>query len=206
MDATPDDRLAQVLDRSRALGFLGPGPTAVHREHGEALLTLLHAIPGAARGLDLGAGGGVPGLVVARSLPDWRWTFLDAMEKRTAFLRAAVEDLGMGDRVEVVRARAEVAGRDPAHRGAYDVVTARSFGPPATTAECGAPFIRPGGILVVAEPPDADGSRWDADGLRRLGIDPVPVAVGRWVVLRVERAVDEFPRPNGRPAKRPLWT
>lgn len=205
MDA--DARLLEVLERSRAVGFLGPGPIDIHIEHAERVLGVVDACSTAGpRGLDLGSGGGVPGLVLAVRRPEWSWVLLDAHLRRTDFLRDAVRALDLDDRVEVVRARAEEAGRDPAIRGTCDVVVARSFGPPAVTAECGASFLLPGGRLIVSEPPERDPDRWPADGLHGLGLAVVPAVVEGWVVMEsVAEVADAVPRPNGRPAKRPLW-
>src|SRR3546814_9312392 len=84
------------------------------------------------------------------------------MAKRCAFLREAVEALGADERVEVVEGRAEEIGRGEMRR-VVDAVIARSFGPPAATAECAAPLLRAGGLLVVSEPPEAL-DRWPEDG------------------------------------------
>lgn len=134
---------------------------------------------------------------------------LDSQERRTAFLQRAVEALALGDRTTVVRARAEDAGRDPTLRHRFAVVTARSFGPPAVTAECGAPLLAAGGCLLVAEPPDAPDDRWPVAGLRRLGLERDEVVrVGDAGVrrLRARAAVgDRYPRLVGVPAKRPLF-
>lgn len=202
-----EDILA-VLRRSQEWGFLGPGPVGGHIDHSQALIDLLHRHwpDGGLRGLDLRSGGGVPGLIVATALPHSRWTLLDAMDRRTAFLASATRSMGLTDRVEVVRDRAEVTGRDPNHRGNYDVVTARSFAVPAVTAECAAPFLRIGGLLVLSEPPDGDPSRWSHDGLATLGLDPAPVDAQPWISFRLVRECPErFPRQVGRPGKRPLW-
>src|SRR5690606_28133073 len=83
----------------------------------------------------------------------------------------ALAELGLAERVEAVHGRAEELAHDPALRGTADVVTARSFGPPALTAECGAGLLRPGGLLLVAEPPDGGEGRWPADGLATLGLE-----------------------------------
>jgi 16S rRNA (guanine527-N7)-methyltransferase len=100
----------------------------------------------------------VPGLVLAGEWPHCEFVLLDAGQRRCAFLVEAVDELGLGDRVRVVRGRAEAAGRDPALRGRFDAVVARGFGPPAVTAECGAPFLHVGGRLVVSDPPvDGEG-------------------------------------------------
>ena len=201
------DGLRAVLERSRRLGFLGPGSLRVHEQHGEGFAVGLDEPPG--RLLDLGSGGGVPGLVLARRWPTAEVVLLDAAERRCEFLRAAVAELGWGNRVSVVRARAEEAGRDAGLRGTFDVVTARGFGPPAVTAECGAPFLRPGGHLVVSEPPDDDdASRWPAAALAALGL----VAERTWrepfhyrSLRQAHPCPDRYPRRTGQPAKRPLF-
>jgi 16S rRNA (guanine527-N7)-methyltransferase len=208
-----DARLIEVLERSRGLGFLGPGSVRAHVAHAAGFAAGIGHAP--AQFLDLGSGGGVPGLVLAGSWPESRAVLLDARERRCAFLRRAVRDLGLEERVVVVWARAEEAGHRDYLRGTFDLVVARGFGPPAATAECGAPFLRVGGTLAVSEPPDAgDGcarpvvSRWAAPGLARLGL-----AVGRsWTdgsryqaLDQVEPCPDRYARNPGVPAKRPLF-
>ena len=229
-----DATIETVLERSRRLGFLGPGSVRVHVRHALAFAATTPDPPG--RVLDLGSGGGVPGLVLAAQV----WTasdfvLLDAGERRCAFLEQAVTDLGLGPRVRVVRGRAEVAGRDPELRASFDAVVARAFGAPAVTAECGAPFLRIGGRLIVSDPPvdgeggkggdspaavaaDADeggadasprrGERWPPDGLARVGL----VVERVWTdpfhhrSLRLEQPCpDRYPRRDGVPARRPLF-
>lgn len=156
--------------------------------------------------LDLGSGGGLPGLVLAALAPATRWVLLDAQHRRTGFLVDAVNRLGWVERVTVLCARAEVAGRG-ALRGELDLVVARGFGEPAVTAECGAPFLRPGGALVVAEPPGAP-DRWSSDGLAALGLRPdatfiSPVAARRF--RQEQPCPSRFPRRDGLPRKRPLF-
>lgn len=165
--------------------------------------------PPPARALDLGSGGGVPGLVLAEVWPDAEVTLLDSSERRTAFLLEVVRELGWADRVHVVRARAEVAGRDRRLRGTFDAVVSRSFAPPPVTAECAAPFLRVGGHGIVSEPPSADTERWDVQGLgavgMRLGVC-LRVEAGTYQVLeQAGPCPDRYPRREGIPAKRPLW-
>ncbi|MFP4511587.1 MAG: 16S rRNA (guanine(527)-N(7))-methyltransferase RsmG [Acidimicrobiales bacterium] len=202
---TGPDRLVGVLERARAVGLLGPGPVEVHLAHAEALVSLLGRIGVAPRvALDLGSGGGVPGLILALGSPSSRWTLLDAAARRTAFLEAAVRELELDDRVQVVQGRAEVVGRDPQHRGRYDLVTARSFGPPAVTAECGAPLLRVGGWLAVSEPPEPAPERWPARELAELGLEVV--AQDSWMLAQQQMAAPEqVPRRDGIPRKRPRW-
>jgi 16S rRNA (guanine527-N7)-methyltransferase len=175
-------------------------------EHARAFV---RALPAASRFLDLGSGGGLPGLVILADRADVTGVLLDATQRRCDFLEAACARLGVLDRVTVVWARAEDAARDPRWRGSFDAVTARSFGPPAVTAECAVGFLRSGGSVWVSEPPQPDPTRWPAEGLGRLGmvVEPVPEASPAHLVrLRVVNAVDDrWPRRVGIPRKRPLW-
>lgn len=221
--------VSSVLARARALGFLGAGSVEVQVDHAlgfGAGPIGVHGDP-VVRLLDLGSGGGVPGLVLASAWPDAEVVLLDASDRRTAFLAESVHALGWADRVRVVRDRAEVVGRDPDLRGRFDAVVARGFGPPAVTAECGAPFLAVGGHLVVSEPPasgrgqrraakaalpepvDQDGGqRWDAAVLGQLGLEldrawDRPYHY-RSLVLR-RPCPDRYPRRDGVPGRRPLF-
>lgn len=197
--------LEQILEESRAFGFLGPGPLGPQIEHARGFASTVERTPDSF--LDLGSGGGLPGLVLAREWPDVRAVLLDSMVRRTEFLRSATQRSNLADRVEVVCDRAESAARTHL-RESFDLVTARSFGPPAVTAECGVGFLRPGGLLVVSEPPEDDPSRWSESGLQELGLAMVrgPSTGARFVVLERTEPLDaRFPRRTGVPGKRPLW-
>ncbi len=204
----PRPALLEALAASQAIGAIGPAPLADHIAHARAFAAILSPFR-PSRLLDLGSGGGLPGLVLAELLPATALTLLDGRTERGRLLVAAVELLGLRERVDVVAARAEVAGHDAALRHRFDAVVARGFGPPAVTAECAAPLLAEGGILVVSEPPDRNaGERWPAAGVGQLGLELVerrsaPVALA---VLRSVRPCGErFPRRIGIPAKRPLF-
>jgi 16S rRNA (guanine527-N7)-methyltransferase len=223
--------LREVLAAARDAGFLGPGPIERHLVHAEGFVTLARAQPGpkASRLLDLGSGGGLPGLVVARAWPEAKIVLLEANERRAQFLVRAVVSCGLQDRVEVVHERAEIAGRDPSYRGVFDGVLVRSFGPPAVVAECAAPLLRIGGWLLVSEPPSeldentatgrkdrsaektdigAASTRWPADELVHLGLEPaesVRTLFGYQILRQIAACPDRFPRRNGVPSKRPLF-
>jgi 16S rRNA (guanine527-N7)-methyltransferase len=213
--SVPDADIAEILTDARSVGFLGPGPIEPHCHHAEGFARLGRRLATSAAPLilDLGSGGGLPGLVVARDWPEARLVLLDANERRTAFLAEAARRLGLEDRVQVVQARAEVAARDDGHRGCYDQVMARSFGVPGTLAECAAPFLKVGGWVIVSEPPEGsqvpdDVSRWPEAGLAEFGLEPAEeVQDGfRYQILwQVEPCPDRFPRRNGVPGKRPLF-
>jgi 16S rRNA (guanine527-N7)-methyltransferase len=195
--------LLRHLERARDLGFLGPGPVEAHVEHAGAFLAALTEVEGLV--VDLGSGGGVPGLVIAADRPDLRLVLVDARSVRCRFLEGAIADLGLA--AEVEEGRAEEIGRS-ARRGTAAAVVARGFGPPAVTAECAAPLLLPGGRLVVSEPPGpASPDRWPAAGLEQLGLVPEG-RVGSpavQVLRQLTACPDAFPRRTGVPGKRPLF-
>ncbi len=200
----PEERLVAQLTTARGLGFLGPGPIEDQIRHAEAFVAAISDRTGPL--LDLGSGGGLPGLVLALRRPDLEIVLLDATAARVELLRASIGELGVDGRVEVAHGRAEVLGRTPL-RGTFDVVTARSFGPPAATAECAAPFLRVGGVLVVSEPPEGV-DRWPVEGVARVGMTPTHRVDGppRLQVLeQTGPCPEELPRRDGVPAKRPLF-
>jgi 16S rRNA (guanine527-N7)-methyltransferase len=207
--------LIELLTEARALGFLGPGPLDPQVRHAQGFTAIARRLsgPGPAQLVDLGSGGGLPGLVVATEWPDAAVALLEANGRRAAFLRRAVERLDLGGRVSVLEERAEVCGREPGLRAAFDGVLARSFGRPAVLAECAAPLLRVGGWLLVSEPPrtdpeDGQDVRWPAEPLRQLGLEPGEVIHEGFeyrTLRQREPCPDRFPRRNGVPAKRPLF-
>jgi 16S rRNA (guanine527-N7)-methyltransferase len=208
MDDRDPGSLLDVLEESRRLGLLGPGPVARQQQHAVDLARAVGSFEG--RMLDLGSGGGLPGLVLFGEWTTATGVLLDAQRRRCEFLEHAVATLDLGGRVAVRCGRAETLARDPELRGGFDLVVARSFGPPAVTAECAVGFLDTGGVLVVTEPPDAEvETRWSVAGLAELGLGPAePLRAGETGAVRIRStgAVDDrWPRRDGVPAKRPLW-
>jgi len=206
--------LEVVLGAARDRGYLGASiPIRDQILHAAAFARAVASPPH--RAVDLGSGGGLPGLVLAAVWPESSWLLVDAQLKRTDFLSWAVDAMAYADRVVVRHGRAEDVARDPAWRGTASLVTARSFGPPAVVAECATGFLEVHGRLVVSEPPDPDEQRWDrtlaVEGLHALGLEPVrlPPATDATVQLRAFEqqtlTPDRYPRRAGIPAKRPLF-
>jgi 16S rRNA (guanine527-N7)-methyltransferase len=205
--------LQELLTEARALGFFGPGPLEPQIRHAQGFVVIARGLSpgGPVRIVDLGSGGGLPGLVVAAEWPEAVLDLLEANGRRAAFLRRAVESLELAARVRVLETRAEVCGRTPDLRGAFDGALARSFGRPAVVAECAAPLLKVGGWLVVSEPPrshDEQADRWPTGPLRQFGLEPSGVAHEGFeyrMLAQVEACPDRFPRRNGVPGKRPLF-
>ncbi len=104
---------------------------------------LADLVPPQASVIDVGSGGGLPGVVLALSRPDLRVTLIDSMQRRAAFLTDTVAALGIGERVTVVRGRAEE------QKVKADVVVARAVADVGTLARWTARLCRRDGILLV---------------------------------------------------------
>jgi 16S rRNA (guanine527-N7)-methyltransferase len=161
-------------------------------------------MPTASTICDLGAGGGVPGLVLAALDPS-SLTLLDSMRRRTQFLQEAISSLGF-DHVSVVTDRAETFARQFGSR--FELVVARSFGRPSVTAELGARMLTLGGALCISSGPETRLS-WRDPKLATLGLafeaEVVEDGATFVVVRKVAPTPPDYPRRVGLPAKRPLW-
>ena len=190
----------------------------IERRHIDESLAALRALesagmlPGGAKVIDVGSGGGLPGIPLAIARPDLSVTLLEATGKKAAFLERAAKDLQLGN-VRVLAARAEEAAHDPAEREAYDLATARAVAPLATLLELTLPFVRVGGALGAMK-----GSRAEEEiaaagvALRRCGGGPpsiVPLTadaagVRLLIIGKGAPTPPDLPRRPGMPAKRPL--
>jgi len=207
------DEVVASLNRSADLGFLGRMPVVEQIDHALGFVvaaeTALGRPPTSAA--DLGTGGGVPGLVLHPCWPECRLVLLDGNQRRTEFLAGQVDSWGVSSQVEVVRGRAEELARDDRFRREFEVVTARSFGSPAATVECGAPLLVLGGVMVVSEPPgEADERRWPEEGLAQVGLSRASRVrlddrFGYQVLVKSGETPDRYPRRVGVPSKRPLF-
>jgi 16S rRNA (guanine527-N7)-methyltransferase len=99
--------------------------------------------------LDLGSGGGYPGLPLALAVPIERTLLVESVAKKARFLDMAVAALGVRNRVSVAAARAEDLAADMAHRECWSAVTARAIGTLADILELAFPLLAPGGLVLA---------------------------------------------------------
>ena len=199
--------IVEVLADAQTRGFLGPGEIREFIEHASGYVAGL-PLDALAEGpvVDLGSGGGVPGLVLALELPGSSWQLVDRARGRADWLLRSAARLGLRDRVAVRHESAEVTGRGPL-RGRCPAVVARSFGRPAVAAECAAPLLQVGGRAVFSDLDAA--TRWDDTALGELGLVILrswTTPHGRYVALEQRSPCPSpFPRAAGVPTRRPLF-
>jgi 16S rRNA (guanine527-N7)-methyltransferase len=204
-------RLTSTLVASRELGFLGPAPVEQQMSHSLAFAEVWSAARSAPPTslLDLGSGGGVPGLVLAELWPTANLFLLEAHHRRADFLRKALDGSSREGSSSVLEDRAELVAHGPL-RGTMDLVTARSFAPPPVVAECAVGFLQRGALLLVSDPPSPSPARWPQEQLAQLGLRRLGYFAESASVVCLERSATELPssvpRRVGVPKKRPLWS
>lgn len=120
-------------------------------------------LPEAMRVLDLGSGGGIPGIPLAIINPGWSVALMDSIQKKCAAVQDIVERMGLAARVEVIVGRAEEKSVVEKRRGTVDVVVARGVAPLADLVKWSKPYLRKvvdggpvvndaGGIVRVTPP------------------------------------------------------
>lgn len=173
--------------------------------------------------LDLGSGGGFPGLPLAVALPTGRAALVDSINKKAAFLQVAANAVRDHIDIAVLAERAEDLADESDQRETWDIVTARAIGSVAEVAELGLPLVRVGGHVVAWKSTGAAGR--DALNSEIQAAGPVIDAAGggsaRVVELPQAEAVglaghclvvidkrrhtaDRFPRAAGERRRRPL--
>jgi 16S rRNA (guanine527-N7)-methyltransferase len=146
-------RYAELLGTEGVVrGLIGPRETGrIWDRHLLNCAVLSELIEDKAYVVDVGSGAGLPGIVLAIARPDLTVVLLEPLARRTAFLTEAVRELGLVDRVDVLRGRAEEAAGGPLARRLQpaDVVTARAVAPIDRLAAWCLPLARAGGRLLA---------------------------------------------------------
>ena len=145
--------------------------------------------------VDVGSGGGAPGIPLAAALPDREVTLLEAEERKAAFLRRWEARL---PNLRVVRGRAEEQETD-----AFGVAVAKALAQPPVATEWCLPLVRPGGAVVLWVGPSADVERAARAAEQLAGGEPEN-RDGLLVIRKLGPTPKGFPRRPGVARKRPL--
>ena len=164
--------------------------------------------------LDIGSGGGFPGIPLAAALPSSEALLIDSVGKKARFLEVAADAIGLAGRIRVGSVRAEALAVDARHRGRWPAVTARAVAPLAELVELAFPLLAPGGLLIAWKRGDRDveigAARRAIDALSGGSIQVRPVALAGLaghclvVVRRGRRSVPlAYPREPAARRRRP---
>lgn len=145
-------------------------PESIARNH---FLDALAPAPFIAPGsdlLDVGSGGGFPGVPLHMVIEGLRTTLIDAVRKKVSFLRYLIRELGLGG-IEARHLRLEQLSRHPAQgRRSYDVITSRAFSAAAPFVCAVWPLVRPGGRVIVFKGQLSAGEMDALEELRAAGV------------------------------------
>ncbi|HYL08970.1 MAG TPA: 16S rRNA (guanine(527)-N(7))-methyltransferase RsmG [Candidatus Udaeobacter sp.] len=203
-----DSRLAELARLIDEWPGLVSGPSG---ELVQDCLVLAGHLGGAHTLVDVGSGGGLPGLVLKIVRPDLAVTLVEADQGKAAFLVQASARLALAA-VEVVARRAEEAARDPQYREKFDLATARALAAMPVLAELCLPFVRVGGRLL-AQKTDREDVAAAAPAIELLGgsapqivAAPSPARSAGTIVIvtKLKPTPKAYPRRPGVPARRPL--
>ena len=166
----------------------------------------------AKRVLDLGTGGGFPGLPLAIACPDKEFFLLDSVAKKLKVVAAAVSEFGL-ENVDVLNMRAEDLAKWPAYRESFDAVVSRAVANMSTLSEYCLPFVKKGGYFIAYKTAEAEDEIEAAQkAVKLLGgtiertvpyssEDSGHVFV---VVRKTGTTPPKYPRKAGLPSKSPL--
>ena len=199
------DQLAKMISEWPGL-VARPDPRLI-----EDCLVLIDYLGDARKVVDVGSGGGLPGIPLKIVRPELELTLIEADEAKAAFLVHACAQLGL-EGVEVVARRAEDAGHDPRLRESFDVVVARALAPMPVLAELCLGLVRVGGRLLAqkteSEDLEAAGHAIDIMGGALTAVHGTPSAArkgGTVVVIdKVRPTPAAYPRRPGVPTRKPL--
>ena len=175
----------------------------------------LEPVSGASRIADLGSGAGLPGLVLAASLPATRVDLIEASRRKCEFISSAIERMGIQNATVVCERSEEWAGPESGGREAYEVVTARAVGSLATLAELASPLLADGGVLAawkgarsLTEEAELERSATELamEPVEVRPVKPYPATRGRHIhlVRKNGPTPNRLPRRPGMAAKRPF--
>jgi 16S rRNA (guanine527-N7)-methyltransferase len=164
--------------------------------------------------IDIGTGAGFPGIPLKIVLPALQLTLVESVGKKADFCKHAVEVLKL-DNVQVVIARAEECGQNPAHRAQYDWAVARAVANLTTLVEFLLPLVKIGGAMLAQKGESGPAEAQAADHavnllgghLRQIKKVNLPgVVEDRYLVTidKVAATPPQYPRRVGVPGKKPL--
>lgn len=164
--------------------------------------------------IDVGTGGGFPGLPLKIYNKELDVTLLDSLNKRIIFLNEVVKSLEL-KRINAIHGRAEELGRKEEYREQYDICISRAVASLDTLSEYCMPFVKKGGYFISMKGPDVDEEIIQSEkGIKILGGKVVDKKVftlpesdinhSLIIIEKIKETPTKYPRAGGKPKKDPL--
>lgn len=167
--------------------------------------------------IDVGTGGGFPGIPIKILYPNIKMTLLDSLNKRINFLKEVVKELGL-EGVECIHGRAEDYGSDIKYREKYDICVSRAVANLSTLSEYCVPFVKVGGSFISYKASDIQEEVSHSKkavkilsskivGVKKIELNDNDENIyeRNFVIITKERKLSKlYPRKSGIPSKNPL--
>lgn len=164
--------------------------------------------------IDVGTGGGFPGLPLKIYNEELEVTLLDSLNKRIIFLNEVINALGLS-KIQAIHGRAEELGRKEEYREQYDICISRAVASLDTLSEYCMPFVKKGGHFISMKRPDVDEELVRSEkGIKILGgkiVDKIILTLPQSdiqhsliIIEKIEETPTKYPRAGGKPKNNPL--
>lgn len=166
------------------------------------------------RVIDIGTGGGFPGLVLKIYNEELDMTLMDSLNKRIVFLNEVIKELKLSN-VKAIHARAEELGVSNEHREKYDIAVSRAVASLNTLSEYCLPFVKVGGYFIAMKGPDVKEEVEESkNAIKLLGgeleriedikLPFLDITHTLIIIKKVKQTPNKYPRQQGKPKKNPL--
>lgn len=164
--------------------------------------------------IDVGTGGGFPGVPLAIAFPEKKFTLIDSLNKRIKIVNQLCDELEIKN-VRAIHGRAEELARKKDMREQFDICVSRAVANMATLSEYCLPFVKVGGSFIAYKGPDCESEVKEAsNAIEKLGgcllriespeADGVAFDHRLIVVKKIAATTVKFPRKPGTPSKEPM--
>lgn len=163
--------------------------------------------------IDIGTGGGFPGLPLKIMYPDLKMTLMDSLNKRIIFLQEVIKELNLKN-IEAVHGRAEEYGRKEDYREKFDLVTNRALANMSSLSEYSLPFVKKAGYFIAMKGSEYKEEVKEAkNAIDILGgkiVDikeirlPGEILHSLIIVEKIRETPKKYPRAGGKPKTQPL--
>lgn len=164
--------------------------------------------------IDIGTGGGFPGIPLKIVRDDLDILLLDSLNKRINFLKQVISDLGL-ENIDAIHGRAEELSRKEEYREQYDLAVSRAVAYLDTLVEYTLPFVKVGGYFISMKGPDVADEVDQAKnainilggklvGVKEVKIPQSDIVHSLVIIEKVKATGKKYPRGGGKPRKKPL--